>query len=144
MSSPQTNLPPGGEPIGALRVDNGNKPYDAAVAALPIPGKQRKCAATAGDLVDIPSHILAPENAVLEQDAMPRLPIRKVRLPVAAARPLLVFLGEMRMQRAVALRPDGSGKGVIVGLGVMPAHLHFFLDNPSPRRGHETRCTAEV
>src|SRR5260370_9357275 len=113
-------------------MDDGNQPNDAAVAPLPVPREQREGAAPAGDFVDIAADILDAKNAVLEQDPVYRLPIRKILFPIAAARPGFVFLGEMRMQRAVALRTDGSGKRVIVRLRVLAHHLHLFLDKPPP------------
>src|SRR5262249_54942281 len=97
------------DPVGALGVDDGDQANDAAVAALPIPREQREGAALAGDLVDVAADILDAEDAVLEQDAVDRLPVGKILLPVASARPCLAFLGQMRMQRAVALRADGGG-----------------------------------
>src|ERR1700752_4768311 len=93
--------------IGALGIDDGDQADDAAVAAIPVPREEREGAALARDLVDVAADILDAEDAVLEQDAMHGLPFREVVLPVAPARPLLVFVGEMRMQRAVALRADG-------------------------------------
>src|SRR5262249_2595012 len=109
--------------VRALGIDDRDQAGDAAVAALPVPREQREGAAPARDLVDVAADVLDAEDAVLEQDAVHRLPLREVLLPVAAARPFLVFLGKMRMQRAVALRADGGGERMIVGLGVMTDHL---------------------
>src|SRR5262249_59505793 len=97
------------DPVGAFGVDDGDQPNDAAVAPLPVPRKQREGAALAGDLVDVAADVLDAQDAVLEQDAVDRLPVRKILLPVAAARPRLVFLGEMRGQRPVARGADGRG-----------------------------------
>src|SRR5450432_3490472 len=83
------------DPIGAFGIGDRHQADDAAVALLPVPGKQREGDAPAGDLVEIAAHVLDAENAVLEQDAMHRLPFRKIVLPVAAARPFLVFLRQM-------------------------------------------------
>src|SRR5260370_19060407 len=125
-------------------MDDGNQPNDAAVAPLPVPREQREGAAPAGDFVDIAADILDAKNAVIEQDLVYRLPIRKTLVPIAPARPGFVFLGEMRMQRAVALRTDGSGKRVIVRLRVVADHLPLFLDEPLPRRRHEARRATEI
>src|SRR3954451_11401493 len=103
--------------IAALRIDHRHQADDAAVTAIPIPREEREGAALAGDLVDIAADVLDAEDTVLEQDAMHRLPFRKVLFPVSAARPFLVFLRQMRMQRTVALRPDGGCKRMVVGLG---------------------------
>src|SRR5206468_2157071 len=84
------------------------------------------------------------EDAVLEQDSVHRLPLREILLPIAAAGPLLVFLGEMRVQRPVALRADGGGERVIIGLRVVANHFYLFLDEPFSSRGHEARRVTEV
>src|SRR5690606_39778752 len=68
----------------------------------------------------------------------------EIVLPVAAARPLLVLFGEMRMQWAVALRADGGGERMVVGLGVMAHDLHLLLHEPVAGRRHEARRTAEI
>src|SRR6516165_4360850 len=130
--------------IGTLRVDDGDEPDNAAVAAFPVPREQREGAAPAGDLVDVAADILDAENAVLEQNAVDRLPVREVILPVAPAGPLPVFLGEMGMQRAVALRADGGGERMVVRLGIMADDLDLLLDEPLAGRGHETRRAAEI
>src|SRR5262249_32361032 len=132
------------DPITTLRIDDRHKADDAAVAALPVPREQRKRAAPAGDLVDVAADILDAEDAVLEQDAVHRLPIREILFPVAPAGPLLVLGGEMRMQRAVALRADRGGERMIVGLGVVADHLHLLLDEPFAGRRHEARGVAEI
>src|SRR6478672_11232199 len=124
-SWPRRNASPASEflslfdPVAALRIDDRDQADDAAVAALPVPGEERKGAASAGDLVDVAADVLDAENAVLEQDAVHRLPIREVVFPVAAAGPLLVFRSKMRMQRPVALWPDGCCQGMVVGLRVV-------------------------
>src|SRR5262245_66620158 len=53
--------------IGTLGVDDGNEADDAAVAALPIPRKQREGAAPTGDFVDVAADVLNTEDAVLER-----------------------------------------------------------------------------
>src|SRR6202011_2263648 len=63
------------DPIGALGIGDRHQADDAAVAALPVPGKQREGDAPAGDLVEIAAHVLDPQNAVLEQDAVDRFPL---------------------------------------------------------------------
>src|SRR5450432_2562600 len=83
------------DPIGTFGIGDRHQADDAAVALLPVPGEQREGDAPAGDLVEIAAHILDAQDAVLEQDAMHRLPFRKIVLPVAAARPFLVFLRQM-------------------------------------------------
>ena len=75
---------------------------------------------------------------------MHRLPFGEVVLPVAAARPFLVFFGKMRVQRSVALRADGGGERVIVGLGVVADHLDLLLDEPFAGRRHEAGRAAEI
>src|SRR4051812_30458929 len=132
------------DPIRAFGVGDGNETNDAAVAAIPVPREKREGAALAGDLVYVAADVLDAEDAVLEQDAVDRFPFRKVILPVAASRPLLVFLGEVRMQRAVALRPDRGGERMVVGLGVVADHLHLLLDEPLTGRGYETGRPAEI
>src|SRR6202008_11972 len=114
-----------------------------AVAAIPVPGKECEGAAPPGDLVEIATDILDAENAVLEQDAVHRLPLRAIVLPVAAPGPLAIFLGEMRMQRPVALRADRGGERMVVGLGVVADHFDFLLDEPFARRLHEAGRGAE-
>src|SRR4030095_16579659 len=123
--------------IGAFGVYDRDQSNNAAVATLPIPGKQRKGAASAGHLVDVAAHILHAENAVLEQNAMARLPFGKILLPVTPARPFLVFPGEMGMERSVALRPDGGCKRMVVGRGIMANHLHLLFNKPFACRSHE-------
>ena len=87
--------------------------------------------------------------------SMPRMPFLnrmrctgshsgKVVLPVAAAGPLAIFLGEMRMQRAVALRADGGGERMVVGLRVVADHLDLLLDEPFAGRRHEAGRAAEI
>src|SRR5229473_3564889 len=100
--------------VGALGVGDGDEADDAAVAAVPVPREEREGAAPPGHLVEVAAHVLDPQDAVLEQDAVDRLPFREVLLPVAAARPFLVFLGEMRMQRPVALRADRCRQRMVV------------------------------
>src|SRR5260370_34001481 len=109
-----------------------------------MPREQREGGAPPGDLANVAADILDAENAVLEQNAVDRLPVRKVVLPVAPTRPLLVFLGEMRVQRAVAPRSDGGGEGMVVRLSIMAHDLHLFLDEPLAGRGHESRRAAEI
>ncbi len=123
--------------IGAFWVGDGDQADDAAVAAVPVPREEREGAALARDLVDITADILDAENAVLEQDAVHRLPFREVVLPVAPARPFLVLRGEMRMQGAVAVRTDGGGERMVVGLGIVADHLDLLLDEPFAGRRHE-------
>src|SRR5260370_8851543 len=79
------------DPIGALGISDCHQADDAAVAALPVPRKQREGDAPPGELVEIAAHILDAENAVLEQDAVDRLPFRDVVLPVDSA-PRLIAL----------------------------------------------------
>src|SRR5262249_9151875 len=132
------------DPIGALGVDYRDQANDAAVAALPVPGKQREGAALAGDLIDVAADVLDAQNAVLEQDAVHRLPVGKIRLPVASARPRLVLLGEVRVQRAVALRADGGGERMVGGFRIVADALDLFLDEPLARRRHEAGRAAEI
>ena len=61
---------------------------------------------------------------------MDGFPFRVGFLPVDPARPLLEFLGKMRMQRTVAMRTDRGRQRVIVGLGVVADDFHFLLDEP--------------
>src|SRR4029079_7603036 len=131
------------DPVAALGVDDSDKPDDAAVAAIPVPREERERAAPAGDLVEVAADVLDAENAVLEQDAVHRLPFGKVVLPVAAAGPLAVLLGEMRMQPPRALGTDGSGERMVVGLGVVADHLDLLLHEPFAGRRHEARRAAE-
>src|SRR6185503_15542623 len=100
--------------ILALRVDHGDQADDAAVAAIPVPREECEGAAPAGDLVEVAADILDAEDAVLEQDAVHRLPLREVVLPVAAAGPLVIFFLEMWVQRPVALRTDRGGERMVV------------------------------
>src|SRR5262245_64789520 len=144
MCGRSSELLPLVDPELLARVSDRDQPHDAAVAALPVPRKERKRAAPPGDLVDVAADILDAENAVLEQDAVHRLPFREIVLPVATARPLLVFLGEVRMQRAVALRADRGGERVIVGLGVVADDLHLLLDEPLAGRRHKAGRAAEI
>src|SRR5262249_22835670 len=88
--------------------------------------------------------ILDAEDAVLEENPMYRLPVRKVFLPIAAARPFLVFLGEMGSERAVALRTDRGRERMIVRLRIVADDLNLFLDEPFASRRHESRRAAEV
>src|SRR6185436_13825702 len=92
------------DPEFLARVHDCDQPHDAAVTALPVPREEREGAAPPGDLIDVAADVLDSENAVLEQNAVHRLPFREIVLPVAPARPLLVFVREVRMQRPVALR----------------------------------------
>src|SRR5262249_44615660 len=132
------------DPEILLRIDDRDEPHDAAVATLPVPGEERKRAAPPGDLVEIAADVLYAQNAVLEQDAVDRLPVREIRLPVAPAGPFLVFLRKVRMQRPVALRPDRSRERVIVRLRVVTDNFHLLLDEPLAGRGHEAGRIAEV
>jgi hypothetical protein len=50
----------------------------------------------------------------------------------------------MRVQRPVALRPDGGGQRMIVGLGIVADHLHLLLDEPLAGRRHEAGRAAEI
>src|SRR3954447_7000786 len=133
ISAQSSELLPLLNSIAALWVDHRDQADDAAVAAVPVPGEEREGASLAGDLVDIAADVLDAEDTVLEQDAMDRLPFRKVLLPVAAARPFLVFLRQMRMQRTVALRPDRGRQRMVVGLGVVADDLDLLLDKPLAR-----------
>src|SRR5262249_52727456 len=117
---------------------------DAAVATIPIPRKISERAALAGDLVDITADILDAHDPILEQDAVNRLPFRKVILPIASAGPLTVFLGQMRMQRPVSLRPDGGRERMIVGLGVVTNDFHFLFHKPFSGRWHEAGRPTEI
>src|SRR5256885_3351850 len=74
------------DPVGALRVDHGDEADNAAVAAVPVPREEREGAAPPGHLVELAADVLDAEDAILEQNAMHRLPLREVLLPVAAAR----------------------------------------------------------
>src|SRR3954470_19813216 len=130
--------------IGALGVGDGDETNDAAVAAIPVPREKCEGAALAGDLVDVAADVLDAKDAVLEQDAVDRLPLREVILPVTASRPLLVFLGEVRMQRAVALRPDRGGERMVVSLGIVAHDLYLLFDEPLTGRGYETGRPAEI
>src|SRR5262249_60105681 len=102
--------------VFTLGIDDGCQPYNAAVAPLPVPREEREGAAPAGDLVDVAADVLDAQDAVGEQLSVHRLPFGKILLPVAPARPHAVFLGEMGMQRPVALRPDRGCEGIVVGL----------------------------
>ena len=107
-------------------------------------GKNEKVTALAGDRVEIAADILDAENAIVEEHAMHRLPERMIVLPVAAAGPLLVFLGEMRMQRTIAMRADRGRERVIVGLRVVADHLDLLLDEPVAGGRHEAGALAEI
>src|SRR5207247_11466333 len=71
-------------------------------------------------------------------------PLREILLPIAPARPGLVFLGEMWVQRTVPRRADGGRERMVVRLRVVADDLHLFLDEPLPRRWHEARRAAEI
>src|SRR5258708_2302024 len=58
------------DPIGAFGIGDRHQADDAAVALLPVPGKQREGDAAAGDLVEIAPYVLDSQDAVLEQYAM--------------------------------------------------------------------------
>src|SRR5271170_4905944 len=75
---------------------------------------------------------------------MDRLPVRKIDLPVAPARPLLVLFGKMGMEGPVALWTDCGGKRMIVGLRVVADDLHLFLDEPISGGRHEAGTAAEI
>ena len=60
--------------VGWPRIGDRHQADDAAVAAIPVPREEREGEALAGDLVDVAADILDAENAVLEQDAVHRLP----------------------------------------------------------------------
>ena len=75
---------------------------------------------------------------------MHRLPGREIVLPIAAARPFLVFLGEMRGEWTVALRTDRGGERMIIGLRVVADDLYLFLDEPFARRRNEAGRAAEI
>src|SRR5262249_31751225 len=137
-SSPSESLPVFNS-ILSPGIDNGDEANDGTVAAVPIPREERKRAPPAGDLVDVAADGLNAENAVLEQDAVNRLPIRKILFPIASAGPFLVLSCKMRQQRTVALRPDCGGQGVVIRLGIMPHHLHFLLDHPVASGRNQSR-----
>src|SRR4029453_2412558 len=103
-ASPASKLLPFFDAVAALGIRDGDETHDAAVAAVPVPREVREGAAAARHLVDVAADILDAEDAGLEQDAVHRLPLGEILLPVATARPLAILLGEMRMQRPVALR----------------------------------------
>src|SRR5690606_37702139 len=130
--------------IRALWIGDCDEADDATIAAVPVPGEECEGAALARHLVKFAADILDAKDAIREKLAVHRLPFREVILPVAAARPFLVFLGEMRMQRTVALRPDGGGERMIVGLGVVTDDLHLLLHEPVGGRWHEARRAAEI
>ena len=48
------------------------------------------------------------------------------------------------MQRTVALRADGGGERMVVGLGVVADHLDLLLDEPIAGRRHEAGRAAEI
>src|SRR5262249_49243418 len=87
-------------------VDHGDQPDEAAVATIPVDREEGEGAAFAGHRVEIAADILDAEDARLEDLLVHRFPFGKVVLPVVAARPFPVFLGEVRQQRTVALRAD--------------------------------------
>src|SRR5580700_5444132 len=70
------------DPVTPFRIDDRNEPDDTAITALPVPWEQRESAAPAGDLVDVAADVLDPQYAVLEQDAVDRLPVWEIFLPV--------------------------------------------------------------
>src|SRR3954451_10179613 len=144
ISARSSELLPLLDSIAALRIDHRHQPDDAAVATIPVPREEREGAALAGDLVDVATDVLDAEDTVLEQDAMHRLPFREILLPVAATRPLLVFLRQMRMQRTIALRPDGGSERMVIGLGVVAHNLDLLFDEPLARRRHKARRPTEV
>jgi hypothetical protein len=84
LSDDHQNFSPFSIRYGPFGVGDGDETNDAAVAAIPVPREKREGAALAGDLVDVAADVLDAEDAVLEQDAVDRLPLRKVILPVAA------------------------------------------------------------
>src|SRR4051812_44076939 len=73
------------DPVGAFGVGDGDQTNDAAVAAIPVPWEKREGAALPGNLVDVAADVLDAEDAVLEQDAVDRLPLREIILPVTAS-----------------------------------------------------------
>src|SRR5262249_31863732 len=121
------------DPVGALRVDDGNEPNDAAVAALPIPREQRKRAAPSTYLVDVAADVFDAQNAVYQPAAVYRLPMLDSLLPLATPQAALVILCKMRIQPTVALWPDGVGKRMIIRWRIVPDSLRLFLDEPLPR-----------
>ena len=56
----------------------------------------------------------------------------------------LVFGGEMRMQRPVALRTDRSRQRMIVGLGIVADDFHFLFHEPFAGRRHEAGRVTEI
>src|ERR1700720_1398368 len=106
------------DPVGAFRIADRHQPDDAAVAAIPIPGEERKGAAAASDLVEVATDILNPEDAVLEEDPVYRLPFGEILLPIALPPPFLVFRRQKRMQRSVSLRAERGRKWIVVGLRI--------------------------
>ena len=74
---------------------------------------------------------------------MDRLPERMVVLPVPPAGPLLVFLGEMGMERTVAMRANRGRERVIVGLRIVSDDLDLLLDEPVGRQTARNRGTCK-
>src|SRR4029079_14445476 len=139
-----SEFPPALDTILAGRIDDRDQPYDAAVAAFPVPRKIGEGAAFSGDLVDIAADILNSENAVVEQDAVDRLPFRKIVFPVAPAGPFPIFLGQVRMQWAIALGADCRCERMVIRLRVVADHLDLLFDEPFAGRRHEARRAAEI
>src|SRR3954462_7723423 len=84
----------------AGRVDDGDEADDAAVALDPAPGEGGEGDALAGDLVDVAADVLEADDAVAEQGAVARLPMREVVGHLAAG-VLLVLLDDRWDQRPV-------------------------------------------
>src|SRR5262249_1379037 len=90
-----SEFPPAFDTVFSGRIDDGDQAHNAAVATVPVPWEIGKSATFAGDLVDVAADILDTQDAVLEQDAVHRLPLREIVFPVSSTRPLAVFLGEV-------------------------------------------------
>src|SRR6478752_7343017 len=114
------------------------------IAAIPIPGEISKGAPLSRDLVDVATDIFDSHDAVLEEDPMDGLPFGEIILPVAASRPLAVFLRQMRMQGAITLWADCGGERVIVRLRVVADHLDLLLHKPFAGGRHEAGCATEI
>src|SRR5271166_3897991 len=125
-------------------VDDGDEPDDAPVAALPVPGEEREGDALARHGVKVAANVLDAEDPALEQDAMDGLPLGEVLLPVPPAGPFLVFLRQMRVERAVPVRADRGCERMVVGLGVVADDLDLLLDEPAPGGRHEAGALAEI
>src|SRR5207248_8096412 len=95
-------------------VEHRDETDDAAVAAVPVPREEGEGDALAGHRVEVAADVLNAENAVGEELAVHGLPLGMGFLPVDPARPFLEFLGQMRMQRAVAVRADRGGERMVV------------------------------